>query len=148
MIHTFKFKFLTLTILSLCFIIGLESCLHATSKFVITDLKWGSLKVNNQSYKDCRIWPNHVEEWDWTKTGTRHIPGIQIADLEDFMKDVDIVVLSEGVDGVLQTKPETLTYLQKNEKQLIKARTPQAVAMYNKLVNEGKRVGALIHTTC
>lgn len=118
------------------------------SDWLITDLKWGSLKVGSQSFKDCRIWPNNAEEWDWNKTGTRHKPGIQIEDLADFIDNIDTIVLSEGVDGVLQIKPDTLEFLKKANKDIFIARTPMAVEKYNELLTKGERVGALIHTTC
>lgn len=115
---------------------------------IITNLKWGEAKTLVNTYRDVRLWPNHEEGWDWSKTGTRHNPGVQIADLSDFIDKVDIIVLSQGVDGVLQIKPETLEYLRKLNKKIIVALTPTAVAEYNKLAKQGQLVGALIHTTC
>lgn len=106
------------------------------------------MKVGSQAFKDARIWPNHVEEWNWNVTGTRHKPGIQIVDLSDFIDQVDAIVLSEGVDGVLKIKPETVEYLQNLGKQFYIARTPKAVEKYNELLQKGERVGVLIHTTC
>lgn len=89
-----------------------------------------------------------MEEWNWDKTGTRHNPGIQIVDLTDFIDSVDTIILSEGVDGVLQIMPETITYLEKLNKEIVVARTPIAVEKYNEFLAQGKRVGALIHSTC
>ena len=115
---------------------------------LIHNLKWGSMEVRSQTFKDSRIWPNHAEEWDWDKTGTRHSPGIQIADLSDFIDQVDVIILSEGVDGVLQIKSETIEYLKSNNKKYFVFRTPLAVKKYNELALAGEKVGALIHTTC
>jgi len=109
---------------------------------------WGKIKIGSVSYKDVRIWPDHVEEWDWNKHGTQHVPGIQIADVSDFIDKVDVIVLSQGVDGVLQIMPETIDYIKKAGKELHIARTPQAINIYHDLVQQGKNVGALFHSTC
>lgn len=131
----------------------LNPCSEVSSAKVspqVTHFEWGKVIVGATQFKDCRLWPNHQEEWNWNKTEpkTRHVPGIQISDLSDFINDVDEVVLSEGVDGVLQTKDETLKYLQKAGKIVHKARTPEAIKIYNERAAKGVRVGALLHSTC
>lgn len=115
---------------------------------IVTDFKWGRIEVGPKNYKDCRLWPDHSESWDWKKTNTQHVPGIQIADLQDFIDKIDIIVLSEGVDGVLKIKPDTIEYIKKANKKLIIARTPKAIKKYNKLAAAGEKVGALLHSTC
>jgi len=119
-----------------------------TDFWLIKDLKWGSLKIGSTIFRDVRVWPQYAEEWDWNTTGTRHNPGIQKEDLEDFIDQVDIIVLSQGVEGVLQIKPETIEYLNEKEKAFFIALTPIAVEKYNELLAQGIRVGALIHSTC
>ncbi len=114
----------------------------------VTHFEWGKIVVDSTTYKDCRLWPNHHEAWNWDKTNTRHVPGIQIADLSDFVNEIDIIILSQGVDGILKIKPETIEYLKKQNKEIHIARTPQAIELYNKLSTENKRVGALLHSTC
>ncbi len=115
---------------------------------LITHFEWGKIVVNATEYRDCRIWPNHHEEWNWNKTGTRHVPGTQIADLTDFIDNVDVIILSEGVDGVLQIKDETITYLEGKNIKIYRMRTPEAVKLYNELAAQKIRVGALLHSTC
>lgn len=114
----------------------------------ITHFEWGKIVIESHHYKDCRVWLNQHEDWNWNKTGTRHSPGIQIEDLSDFIDEVDIIILSEGVDGVLQIKPETITYLKEKNKEVHCLRTPKAVELYNKLAAEKRQVGALLHSTC
>lgn len=114
----------------------------------VTAFEWGKIEIGTKVYKDVRLWPDHSEEWNWGKTGTRHVPGIQISDLEDFIDEIDEIVLSEGVDGVLQTKPETLEYLEKAGKKIHKALTPEAIKIYNERAVKHVRIGALLHSTC
>ena len=47
----------------------------------ITHLSWGRLEVEGgRSFKDAKLWPGGGRAWDWKETGTRHRPGIQLAD--------------------------------------------------------------------
>jgi hypothetical protein len=123
----------------------------------ITNFKWGEVQVtqNNtvHTYRDCKVWLNESKEWDWSATGTRHNPGIQITDFEEFIHAVDIIILSRGVDLVLQVKPETVTYLKEwiqknNTRSYYILQSEEAVKKYNQLVAEGKKVGIVLHSTC
>ena len=119
---------------------------------VVKNLVWGTITVQDKGavvkYKDCKLFPTGSSIWDWKKTGTEHRPGIQIADLKDSIDQVDIMILSKGMHGVLETAPETLTYLEEKGKKVHQLLSPAAVKLYNDLVSQGKKVGALIHSTC
>lgn len=52
------------------------------------------------------------------------------------------------MDLVLQVKPETIDYLKSIGKEYHMGETKEMVALYNKLVKEGKRVGGVFHSTC
>jgi hypothetical protein len=125
----------------------------------ITHLSWGKIEtVNNENgikqiFRDCKLYPGTAVEWDWKKTNTRHIPGIQVADIGEMINQVDIIILSKGMDEVLQVHPDTLAYLQYlKDEHLISEfyilQTEKAVALYNQLNNEGKKVGGVFHSTC
>lgn len=120
---------------------------------VIEQQSWGkiTIKKGNQTTAydgDVRIFPTKTEKWDWTKTGTHHNPGTQIADVADIVKDSDIIILTRGVDLVLQVPQETIDYVKQNGKIVFVGQTEEMVKLYNKLVQEGKSVGGLFHTTC
>ena len=118
----------------------------------ITKAVWGTITVaisdGIKEYKDCRLWPQGTQAWDWNKTGMHHKPGIQIADVQDLVDKADIFVLSRGMHLVLQVPQETIDYLKSKNKQVHVLETKQAVEKYNELVAQGKRVAALIHSTC
>jgi hypothetical protein len=41
----------------------------------ITHLSWGRIEVEGgRTFKDAKLWPGGVREWDWQETGTRHRP--------------------------------------------------------------------------
>ena len=78
----------------------------------IESLEWGALKVSDgHVYKDAQLWPGHSCNWDWKKTGTHHVPGIQIEDLAVFIDHVDIVILTRGMNSALQAPQATMDYI-------------------------------------
>ncbi|XP_052014340.1 mth938 domain-containing protein isoform X2 [Apodemus sylvaticus] len=36
----------------------------------IASLSWGQMKVQDSTYKDCKVWPGGSRAWDWRETGT------------------------------------------------------------------------------
>jgi len=39
----------------------------------------------NQPYKDAKLFPGGSCEWNWRETATEHVPGIQIADVQELL---------------------------------------------------------------
>lgn len=116
----------------------------------ITHDSWARLKVEGQSqeFKDAKLYPGGAREWDWTETGTRHVPGIQPADVEELLEHgAREVILSRGRLRALQVKDETLEMLEERGVAVQVLPTSRAVERYNELAAE-KPVGALIHSTC
>jgi hypothetical protein len=100
------------------------------------------------SGKDFKLYPGGGRPWDWNETGTRHVPGIQPADVQELLdKGSVVVVLSRGMDLVLQTCPETLERLHAAGVRVHVEETRAAVQLYNRL-SEREPVGGLFHSTC
>lgn len=98
--------------------------------------------------RDFKLYPGGGREWNWAETNTHHVPGIQIADVEELLKEgCEVVVLTRGMQLVLQTCPETLEYLRENGIKFYVEETTAAVARYNQLA-KSERVGGLFHSTC
>lgn len=116
----------------------------------IERLTWGRIRLDDGStYKDAKLFPGGSRAWDWNETGTRHSPGIQPADVQELLDHgADAVVLSKGVHERLRVCPETLQTLDAHGVQVFVEQTEIAVERYNRLVDEGQAVGALIHSTC
>ena len=116
----------------------------------ITHIAWGSIEVDGLGQgKDVKLYPGGGREWDWSETGTRHVPGIQPADVEELLDHGSrVVVLSRGMDLVLRTRPETLAYLAERGVAVHVEETKAAVALYNELADRGEAVGGLFHSTC
>ena len=64
----------------------------------ITRLSWGRIEVEGgRSFKDAKLWPGGVREWDWKETGTRDRPGVQPADAEELLEHgAEVVSLRLG----------------------------------------------------
>lgn len=99
--------------------------------------------------KDCKLFPGGGRTWDWNETGTRHQPGIQQSDVEELLQnDATEVVLSRGMDRMLGVPAETVRWLEDQGIKVHVADTKMAVEIYNRLVEEGVKVGGLFHSTC
>ena len=115
----------------------------------ISHLSWGRIEVEGHlPFKDAKVFPGGAREWDWRETGTRHVPGIQPADVQELIEHgAKTVVLSKGVWERLQVCPETLDVLSRNDIQVEVLQTEAAVERFNEL-RENIAVGALFHSTC
>ena len=98
--------------------------------------------------KDFKLYPGGAREWDWNETGTRHIPGIQPADVQELLDHGSrVIILSKGMNERLQVEDRTLQYLAKQNISVHVLQTAAAVELYNEL-RESEAVGALVHSTC
>jgi hypothetical protein len=111
---------------------------------------WGSVEVDGVGrLKDAKLWPGGGRAWDWNETGTHHRPGIQPADVTELLEhDPDVVVLSRGRQLRLESQAETFALLEARHIEVVHAETAAAIDEYNRLAAEGRRVAALLHTTC
>ena len=115
----------------------------------ISHISWGRVDVDGVGTgKDFKLYPGGGRPWDWRETGTRHTPGIQPSDIMELLeRGSKVVVLTRGMDLVLQTCPETLQLLSDRGIPVHVQETREAVALYNKLA-EREVVGGLFHSTC
>lgn len=115
----------------------------------ITNLSWGEVQIENNSFKDAKLWPGGARGWDWGETGTSHQPGIQLADVQELLDNsADIIVLSTGQNEQLQVRDDVVNHLKQRGIEVHVLETSKAVELYNQLAEAGKSVGALIHSTC
>src|SRR5262245_20943497 len=101
----------------------------------ILQLSWGRLEVEGLgTFKDAKLYPGGGREWDWRETGTRHVPGIQPADVAGLLDHgAEVVMLSKGVLERLQVCPETLSLLERKGLSAHVLPTEAAVRLYNEL---------------
>jgi hypothetical protein len=115
----------------------------------VLHVSWGRMQVEGlEAGKDFKLYPGGGRPWDWAETGTRHVPGIQPADVQELIDHgATVVVLSRGMDLVLQVCPQTLALLAERGVAVHVAETTAAVQLYNELTATDA-VGGLFHSTC
>jgi hypothetical protein len=116
----------------------------------IEHLAWGVMQVQGlRQGKDLKLWPGGGRGWDWRETHTQHVPGIQVADIAELIDHgASVIVLSRGMQLVLQTPPETITWLEQHGVKYHLLETREAAKLYNQLAEQGFAVGGLFHSTC
>ncbi len=116
----------------------------------INELSWGRMAIDGVGTgKDFKLWPGGGREWDWTETGTHHVPGIQVADVDELLANgSQAIVLTRGMLLRLQTCSETISFLETKGIAVYVAETKKAVQIYNDLASRGEAVGGLFHSTC
>ncbi len=116
----------------------------------IIELSWGRVLVEGypSPFKDVKLFPGGAREWDWTETGTRHVPGIQPADFYELIeKGARRLILSTGMQQRLLVKSNTHKWLSDRGIQFTVLPTNEVVELYNEMA-VSEAVGALIHSTC
>src|SRR5262245_60288961 len=108
----------------------------SSDRLEITAISWGRMELRHQDeelvFKDCKVWPEGAKEWDWSITGTRHVPGIQPSDIQELLEhEVELIILSRGMQLVLQTCPETVDFLKTEGIDHRIEETTAAVALFN-----------------
>ena len=115
----------------------------------ITHVSWGRLEIDDgRTFKDAKLFPGGARDWDWSETGTHHVPGIQPGDvLELLERGATAIVLSRGIEERLQVRFDTIDFLRNRGVDVHIAQTEAAVRIYNAL-QISERVGGLFHSTC
>jgi hypothetical protein len=120
---------------------------------LITHISWGNMEISvngeTKRFKDCKVWPEGAADWDWRITGTDHDPGTQPADIEEILdQGIEVMILTKGMEHKLHTCPETEQLLKEKGIAYYIEETGKAVELYNRLAQQGKRVGGIFHSTC
>jgi hypothetical protein len=115
----------------------------------IVDLSWGRMEVDGLGIeKDWKLYPGGGRPWDWSETGTEHVPGVQVADVEELVAHgATVVVLSLGMDRRLHVDQATLRYMEERSVEVHMLETREAVKVYNDLAEDNALAG-LFHSTC
>ncbi len=116
---------------------------------IITGNSWGRIEIDGiDLFKDVKLAPGLARAWDWSETGTRHSPGVQIADVSELVDaGATDIVLSRGRHQRLGVPDDVVEWLRAQGCVVHVLPTDLAIGMYNSLAPLG-RTGALIHSTC
>jgi len=114
-------------------------------------IKWGKITSNNNEYHDVLISNGVIEERDYNRLkeefGTSHkIGDWEIDKLIQY--NPDVIIIGTGYFGAVEVPNELKDRIQKNKFELKFLKSPAAIKEYNSLLSKGKKVNALIHSTC
>lgn len=117
----------------------------------IAKIKWGKIIVNDREYHDILVFGDTLEERDYERLKELYGTSHKLGDWEVkrlFSNDPEMIILGTGWAGVLEVPTIIKEEAEHRGIELKLVKSPKAVKEYNKLVQEGKRVNALIHSTC
>ncbi len=117
----------------------------------IDSLGWGKVVVNGQKFDQViisngKVIPRKAKKLEELFGTTHEIGNWEIEEL--LSGNPEVIILSSGQVGAMKISDEILKKLSRSQAEIKILLTPQAVSEFNKLSQEGKRVNALIHTTC
>ena len=113
---------------------------------MITEFSFGKIVVNGKTYtSDIKIVDGRViSDW-WRKKGHQ----VAIEDISDVLEaEPEIVVLGKGTPGLLKSTESLRNHLAEKRIELIEKKTPKAIAIFNKLFQQGRKVAAGFHISC
>ncbi len=115
----------------------------------IDEYRFGYIVVDGKSYtRDLIITPDRVIPNWWRIEGHR----LQLPDITKYLDldsvDVDVVVIGSGYNGLMKVDREVLEEFRRRGWEVYVYDTRRSVELYNSLIDEGKRVLALLHLTC
>ena len=117
----------------------------------IDSTKFGSVRIDGKEYNQVLIIGNRVIERDYEKLKELFDTSHKIGDWEigELLKEnPEIIVVATGQDELLEVEKSFIEKMEEKRIEVISAKTPEAIEIYNEKNKIGKRVNALIHTTC
>ena len=117
----------------------------------IDSVSWGKVRVNSKDYHQVLIIGDEVIERDKEKLETLFGTTHKIGNWEQeklLSNKPDVILIASGWSGILKVEEEFKNRISKLGIELKVVLTPRVAREYSQLVNQGKRVNCLIHTTC
>jgi len=114
-------------------------------------IKWGKITAENHKFHDILAIGGQIGERDYNRLkeefGTSHkIGNWEISKL--FTGEPEVIIIGIGYFGAVEVPHELEKQAKKSDIELKLLKSPKAVDKYNSLNIEGKKVNALIHSTC
>jgi len=117
----------------------------------IDSTKFGEVVIDDKKYGQVLIIGDAIFERDEEKLRKLFDTTHRIGDweIDQLLKaKPEAVIIGTGQSGVLKVEKEFLERMEKAGIEVITAITPKAIKIYNEMAERGRRVNALIHTTC
>jgi hypothetical protein len=117
----------------------------------IDSTQFGEVVIDDKKYHQALIIGDKIEERDYKKLKELFDTAHKIGDWEIealISNNPEIIIIGTGQNGAMSVDEDSAKKLKAKSSELIIAETPQAIEIYNEQVKLGKKVNALIHTTC
>lgn len=117
----------------------------------INSTQFGSVTIDNKKYNQVLIIGDNIEEREYSKLKELFNTSHQIGDWEQAKlveNDPEVIIIGTGQSGMLEVDDEFVKVIKERGIELVIKNTPEAIEVYNELIGQGKKVNALIHTTC
>ncbi|MEJ5227428.1 MTH938/NDUFAF3 family protein [Thermodesulfovibrio sp.] len=112
----------------------------------INHYSFGKVIVENKEYTaDLIVFPDSLYPSWWRKEGH----GLCMSDLEEVLKrDIKILVIGTGAYEKMKVPEELIEELKEKGIETYVSDTEKAVSIFNKFLEEGKKVAGAFHLTC
>jgi len=117
----------------------------------IDKVSWAKVKIDGKDYWQVLVIGEKVVPREVEKVKREHGTDHAMADWEQKLllsNNPEVILIANGWSGVLKVGEEFAKKVEEAGAELRIVLTPRVVKEYNQLVEEGKKVNALIHTTC
>jgi len=117
----------------------------------IDGTQFGEVTIDKKKYHQVLIVGDRIEERDYKKLKELFDTAHKIGDWEIealLSNNPEIIIIGTGQNGAMVVDDESAKKLKAKSSELIVAKTPEAIEIYNDRIKKGKKVNALIHTTC
>jgi len=118
---------------------------------MIKKVSFGKIVINGKEYGDVIIIANKVFERDRSVANREFGTSHRIATKEiNMLKNgnPDIIIIGTGIYGALEVTKEDIAKLEEAGVKVIVKYTKEAADEVNKFLKAGKKVNALLHSTC
>lgn len=113
-------------------------------------IEWGTVTVDGKEYDyDVVVTPKGQLKPRTSERDKFGSHSLSKDELEKLHKDgAEIVVIGTGTSDLASLSTEAEDFAKQKKLRLMALSSHEAIKAYNKLADEGKRVGAIIHITC
>jgi len=124
--------------------------MHEKKRIQFESTSFGKVNIDGKTYGDVVIANNEVipRNKGFLRRAFSTSHKISDDEVKKLLEgDVEVIVIGTGQSGVLSVDSRIRERIQGANVELVAAKTPEAIKLFNSLARE-KKVNALIHTTC
>ena len=111
---------------------------------MIDKFTFGKITINNKDYDDIKIIGENIIPWQYIEHHT-----VTEQDIIEITEDKpEYAIIGIGTSGLVHVKEESISLLKEKHIKTEILLTKKACNRYNELKKDGKKVDAIIHSTC